>query len=195
MRNFIILLLITLFGCSRIQGKIEFRDRGCDETIPDSKMVYLVNKSAFKSYRFTVRKTEITNDTIRSYKVDFHILEPGSEEFLKCDKWLVPKKNLPKEDRIKNYFAKISMYFPDGSQAQFDTIAYKEIYAMRGRPVTDSFYSNEIGYYYFFDTVINDQHELYLKYNKMDKSNLNRWDKHEVEYTVTGQKEFIWPKK
>lgn len=56
-----------------IDGKIDIREKG---------EVYIVNVSPTKSYRFTVKKTTTTNDTLVTYNIDYVELSPGDEQRL-----------------------------------------------------------------------------------------------------------------
>lgn len=56
-----------------IDGKIDIRGKG---------EVYIVNASPTKAYRFTVKKTTTTNDTLVTYSTDYVELSPGDEQGL-----------------------------------------------------------------------------------------------------------------
>jgi hypothetical protein len=84
----LILGVLSIFYCScksSINAKIEMRERMCDN-ISDANSVYIVNTSKTRKLKFTVRETEIINDTTKNYSTSHIELEPGDEKYLGCDK-------------------------------------------------------------------------------------------------------------
>lgn len=66
-------LTILLIGCSsKFDGRIENR----------AGQSYLVNTSTSQSFRFTIKKIEIKDDTTYSYSTDLISLSPGDEKLL-----------------------------------------------------------------------------------------------------------------
>jgi hypothetical protein len=117
---------LIIVGCSRIKGKIEKRDKACDEIL-NSKRVFIVNKSKTEKYKFTIKSIETIDDTIKKYSTDQIILEAGDEEDLGCDFYFSDQKYLPIEkniilgvgnDKISN--SKILVGFADGSIVEID---------------------------------------------------------------------------
>lgn len=98
-RYLMIILSCGLFSCSSFDGVIEKRDKGCNTELPNSKKVFLVNKSSNKKYKFTIKSTETANDTSKEYSTQFVVLEPGDETYLDCDEklgvQLFDKKKIP----------------------------------------------------------------------------------------------------
>ncbi len=86
-----IILACGLFSCSSFEGSIEERDHGCENELPNSKKVFLVNESPTKKYKFTVKSTETANDTFKAYSTQFFTLEAGDEIFLGCNEKLGTK--------------------------------------------------------------------------------------------------------
>lgn len=70
---FIIFTFTFFASCSKINGKIEKRANG---------QIFLVNTSLNNKYKFTVKRTEIKNDTIETYSTEIIQLAPGDEVFL-----------------------------------------------------------------------------------------------------------------
>lgn len=58
---------------NKLDGKIEIRDKN---------KVYLINQSKTKVYKFTIKTTSTTNDTIKAYKTEFVELQPGDEKYI-----------------------------------------------------------------------------------------------------------------
>lgn len=69
----ILALVVLCSSCSELEGKIEKRN---------SNKLYLVNNSKTKEFRFTVKKTKITNDSIFEYSTSQSQLAPGDELYL-----------------------------------------------------------------------------------------------------------------
>src|SRR5689334_8207588 len=100
MNRLVVCILITgLSSCSKLDGIIEKRDM-CFETLKNSHVLYLVNTSPDKKFRFTIRRTETRDNKYTSYSTSFHILEPGDEERLECDTWLEPQKFQKVQERV-----------------------------------------------------------------------------------------------
>ena len=100
-----------LVSCSRLSGRIENRDRGCDTTSSESKKNYLVNSSKSVKYQFTVKTTLVIDNRTKSYSTELYTLEPGDEKYLGCDFWLseivYANKEVilpPKEQRVVNKY-------------------------------------------------------------------------------------------
>jgi hypothetical protein len=90
----LILGLLSIFYCSctsSINAKIEKREPMCNN-ISDANSVYLVNTSETKKLKFTIRETEIINDTTKNYSTSHIELAPGDEEHLGCDKKIGSEK-------------------------------------------------------------------------------------------------------
>ncbi len=99
--------LVLLTSCiNSINGKIEYRkdDKTCElriyEVVMDSsvtvtekdietKSVYIVNESIDKSYEFTIKAVQTTNDTIVIYNTEKILLSPGDEEWIGCTKYYI----------------------------------------------------------------------------------------------------------
>jgi len=192
MRYLHLIIWLSLFGCSNIDGSVEKRDSGCNEVDATSKKVFLVNNSTSKTYQFTVKKIEIKNDINKSYSTDLHILEPGDEIFLGCDKWLSEIEYLKKDIRRKNPFHNVKMIFPDKSVGNIPIKLYKKALDAGAKLSLDfEWGGNEYGKYFTYDTLLNGQHELYITYKITDSSNQLPRDRFFAKYIVTGQKEII----
>ena len=190
MRYLNLIIWLGLVGCTNIDGFVEKRDSGCNELDADSKKVFLVNNSSSRTYQFTVKRIEIKNDTNKSYSTDIHILEPGDEIFLGCDRWLSDKEYFKKETRQKNPFQNVKMIFPDKSVGNIPAKLYKKALDAGAKLSSDSEWGgDDYGKYLTYDTLINGQHELYIIYQITDSSNQRPQDRFLVKYIVTGQKE------
>lgn len=107
-RGYIIFLLVFSIGCSdSLKGKIDYRSdkKDCSGLNGDvaavvinneysgmqkdskSKSAYLINESIDKAYEFTVRQTEIINDTFVNNNMLKIKLSPGDEKWLGCTKY------------------------------------------------------------------------------------------------------------
>ena len=62
-----------LYSCNKLDGKIEARG---------NSKVYLVNASTTNTFKFTVKTTSITNDSIYNYQTQIIELAPGDEILL-----------------------------------------------------------------------------------------------------------------
>ncbi len=72
--KYLLAFSILVAACSsKMNGKIEYRG---------DNDVYLVNTSSSKIFRFTVKTTKVTNDTIYDYSTESIPLAPGDEELL-----------------------------------------------------------------------------------------------------------------
>lgn len=191
MKNSLIILCLIFFGCSGLDRSIEKRDIGCNETITDSKKVYLVNKSSNKIYQFTVKRTEIINDTTKTYSTSLHVLEPGDEIYLGCDQFLSEIQYFKHNIRRKTDFPTAKMVFPDYSIGDIPINQYKKALEHGAKLSSDSIWGgNEIGKYLTYDTLINGVHELYVSYEIIDKTKKMPRDRFKIEYEVTGQIDF-----
>ena len=75
---------LMIISCKSFNGKIEKREY-CDANFEKSQKLYLVNKSTNKTFRFTIRQTEIINNSLKEYSTELLTLEPGDEVYLGCE--------------------------------------------------------------------------------------------------------------
>lgn len=191
MRHLAIILCLALTSCSGMIGTIERRDKGCDESLTDSKKIYLVNTSTSTKYQFTVKSIGTINDTIKSYGTNLFVLEPGDEKYLGCDKWLGEIKYPKKEARGKNGFPTVKMVFPDKSVGDIKIEDYKSALNAGAKLSSKLVWGGDnIGLLFTYDTIINGQNEVWINYQIIDSMNPLQRDRYKVEYKVTGQKEF-----
>lgn len=91
-----LLLIICLHcgSCTRFEGVIEIRQ----------KDVYLVNSSSTKGFSFTIKQTEIIDDSVYNYSTDIMDLAPGDEKRLGVtDSMSLQTYSLAKRQVIKIY--------------------------------------------------------------------------------------------
>lgn len=74
-------IAFVLVRCNEIDAKIEGRNKNS---------VFLVNSSKTKTFEFTVKTTEIQDDTIYSYSTELITLSPGDEKYLGYRKAVSP---------------------------------------------------------------------------------------------------------
>ncbi len=66
--------ITILVSCNKgLDGKIEKRGNG---------KIYLINTSENNAFKFTVKTTSVTNDSIMNYKTDIVELAPGDEKYI-----------------------------------------------------------------------------------------------------------------
>lgn len=103
MRNYksfaAISLVILLYSCSnKLDGKIETRN---------GDKVYLVNGSPTKAFKFTIKTTTITNDSLYQYQTDIIQLSPGDERFLGTPRHITTEYH---PDNSSNFDSAIKAY-------------------------------------------------------------------------------------
>ncbi|MFM2337591.1 MAG: hypothetical protein RL115_784 [Bacteroidota bacterium] len=190
MQYLFIIVFLTLVGCAGDNGIIESRDHNC-EGVLNSKRVFIVNKSKKEKYKFTVKRIEIINDTIKKYSTKIIELEPGNEEDLGCELYYSDQKYLSiekikilKEDTVykkgniiytKDEIKKIVEMNKETSYNQYITQNKLEMLPLI--EVTKS---------KLYDTLINNISKKYYKYETFDSTKIVNQKKHILQYKITG---------
>ena len=74
MKQLIFIIMISILcSCNKLDGKIEIRN---------NDRAYLVNGSTNKTFKFTLKTTTITNDSVYHYNTEIKELAPGDEMFI-----------------------------------------------------------------------------------------------------------------
>lgn len=171
-----IAFVLTLCSCNKLDGKIETRDKN---------KVYLVNTSETKAYRFTLKTTSITDDSIYEYKTQLITLQPGDEMFI-GSKSGVSQVEYPKKDSI--------VFQTHRPKRNWDFSVYEKEAKKKDKDISQE----DIEFSYAFeksiegrDTVINGKQLMY-NYNTVpypDTLHPYPVKRYKYKYEVTGQVE------
>jgi hypothetical protein len=156
-----IVIIFTFYSCNKLDGKTEIRDKN---------RVYLINSSETKTFKFTLKTTTITNDSLYSYKTEIIELAPGDEIFI----------------GNKNAVSKIE--YPDIDITVADTI---KLEGDDGTPLKKAILKKYFDQLWGEDTTINGKH-IKIRYPIITiKDSLNPYpiEHYKYKYEVTGQVE------
>lgn len=166
-----------LYSCNKLDGKIEARG---------NSKVYLVNASTTNTFKFTVKTTSITNDSIYNYQTQIIELAPG-DEILLGNKNEVTAIEYP---TITTYiFKKVSAK----EKIKSEMSGQEMFYSMPADKAI--FHYNNEGYLIperqLNDTIINGINVKYYYQSISNKDTLHPYPRkyYKYEYEVTGQVE------
>lgn len=166
------LAVLLLYSCNSSEGLIEIRQQ----------RFYLVNKSFTKSYRFTIKQTEIREEKWYKYSTDLIELAPGEERFLG------EEMNITKTEYQTLEKSEIKLYKPMSDQ---EIEKEKRALKKRKNPFTYSPLYNEELFAGALDTIINgEQYKYrYAEITYKDSTHPIPSVHFKYEYKVVGQVE------
>jgi len=173
----VVSILFNIYSCKNINGEIEIRGNNA----------YLVNTSSEIQYQFTVKKTEIKNDSLYTYSTEIIELAPGDEELL----GVIFSKSAIKYPTLEKAILYTYDIFSKKSKKSLDSIkkAKEEKLLISADPFVelDKIRENEIKM--LPDTFINGQRlkYQYIQVSYSDTLHPYPIDIYKIKYKVTGQ--------
>lgn len=194
MKYLFIILLPILYSCNKLDGKIETRNKG---------KVYLVNASTTQTFKFTVKTTSITNDSIYNYQTKIIELAPGDEVFL-GNKYEVSQIEYPDKNITIFQTYPVDISLPKGATLLNGDVLLppppkkKYDFSSFDKAIKKNKSREDIAFKNAFekslednDTIINGEHLKYTYSTIIIKDTLHPYpiNRYKYNYEVTGQVE------